>query len=182
MIAGLKLDKNLGATSVECRLDSQLVVGQLDGNFQTKDDQLLCYYHKTKESIKQFQTIEIQHVPIEENARANVLSKLASGKEKGQLSSVIRKIMMKPSIECMSDFEISDHPDCRKEIREFIQRQKEGSSVRVTEAKKIAHYLFIGGDLYKWGFSASLLKCVFPKEVEYVMRELHEGACGMHIR
>ncbi|BAT74230.1 hypothetical protein VIGAN_01185200, partial [Vigna angularis var. angularis] len=72
--------------SVECWTDSQLVVGKLNGSFQTKDDQLLRYYHKTKELIKQFQTVEVKHVP---KAKADILSKLASGKEKGQLSSII---------------------------------------------------------------------------------------------
>lgn len=85
VIAGCELAKDLGAYSVDYRMDSQLVVGQLDESFRNKDDQLLRYYHKTKELVKQFRAMEFKHVPREENARADVLSKLASGKEKGQL-------------------------------------------------------------------------------------------------
>ncbi|BAT89882.1 hypothetical protein VIGAN_06100000, partial [Vigna angularis var. angularis] len=105
VIAGLELAKHLGTTSIECRTNSQLVVGQLDGSFQTKDDQLLHYYHKTKELVKQFREVEFKHVPKEENARSDVLSKLANGKEKGQLSSILRQVMMKPSIEWFVGFQ-----------------------------------------------------------------------------
>lgn len=62
----------------------------------------------------------------------------------------------------------------------MIKRQEEGLSVRAAEAKKVAHYLFIDGDLYRWGYSTPLLNCISSKEAEYVVRELHEGVCGMH--
>ncbi|XP_017428795.1 uncharacterized protein LOC108336859 [Vigna angularis] len=129
VIAGLELAKDLGATSVECRTYSQLVVGQLDESFQTKDDQMLWYYHKRKELVKQFQMVEVKHVPKTENTRVDILSKLASSKEKGQLSSVIRQVMLKPSIECLPIFKISNLPDWRKEIGELIKRQEEGSTI-----------------------------------------------------
>lgn len=87
---------------------------------------------------------------------------------------------MKPSIEFLSVFEISDRPDWRKEIGELIKRKEEGSSVRATEAKKISRFSFIGANLYRRGFSTPLLKCISPEEAIYDMRELHEGACGMH--
>ena len=36
--------------------------------------------------------------------------------------------------------------------------------------------------LYKRGFSRPYLRCLVPKEAEYVMREAHEGICGNHSR
>ncbi|XP_052728478.1 uncharacterized protein LOC128195277 [Vigna angularis] len=139
VLAGLELAKDLGAVSVKCRTDSQLVVGQLTESFQTKDDQLLRYYHKVKELV-----------------------------------------MMNPPVECLTVHEVSDRPDWRKDIREVIQRQENDLRVRVAEAKKAARYLLIGEDLYKRSFSSPLLKCVSLEEAEYVMRELHEGACGIY--
>ncbi|XP_052728231.1 uncharacterized protein LOC108329042 isoform X1 [Vigna angularis] len=180
VLAGLELAKDLGAVSIKCRTDSQLVVGQLTESFQTKDDQLLRYFHKVKELVKQFRTVEFKHVPREQNARADVLSKLANSKGKGHLSSVIRQVMISPSVECLAVNEISTMPDWRKDIREIIQRQESGERVRAPDLKKAARYLLIGEDLYKRGFSCPLLKCLSSEEAEYVMRELHEGACGMH--
>ena len=34
--------------------------------------------------------------------------------------------------------------------------------------------------LYKRGFSRPYLRCLVPEEVDYVMREVHEGVCGNH--
>ena len=37
------------------------------------------------------------------------------------------------------------------------------------------------GSLYKRGFFTPILKCIAGKNVEYVLREVHEGICGNHI-
>ena len=34
--------------------------------------------------------------------------------------------------------------------------------------------------LYKRGFSCPFLRCLSPEEVDYVMREVHEGINGNH--
>ena len=33
---------------------------------------------------------------------------------------------------------------------------------------------------YKRGFSRPYLRCLVPKEVDYVIRKVHEGVCGNH--
>ena len=52
------------------------------------------------------------------------------------------------------------------------------------EAKKLsvkaARYVFINEVLYKRGFSQRYLRCLTPDEANYVLREIHEGACGNH--
>lgn len=83
LIAGLELAGDLGANSVECRTDSQVVVGHMNEDFQVKDEQLLQYFHKVRQLQTRFRTVHIKHVPRKDNTRADTLSKLASGKEKG---------------------------------------------------------------------------------------------------
>ena len=52
------------------------------------------------------------------------------------------------------------------------------------EAKKLrvkaARYVLINEVLYKRGFSQPYLRCLTPNEANYVLREIHEGACGNH--
>ena len=43
---------------------------------------------------------------------------------------------------------------------------------------KVAHYLLYDDKLYRSGYLIPLLKCVPPSEVEYVMKEIHEGIYG----
>ncbi|RDX83156.1 hypothetical protein CR513_35952, partial [Mucuna pruriens] len=53
------------------------------------------------------------------------------------------------------------------------------------EAKKIVRdatkYIIIKGELYRRGFSFPLLRCVEGNEARYVVREVHEGVCDIHI-
>lgn len=46
-----------------CRTDSQLVVGQMNGEFQVKEDHLLRYFHKASALVTDFEKIEIRHIP-----------------------------------------------------------------------------------------------------------------------
>lgn len=89
LLAGLELARDLGVEHLECKTDSRLVEGQMKGTFQIKDDQLQQYVDKFKQLEACFKSVEIKHVPKKENSRVDMLSKLASRKEKGHLSSVI---------------------------------------------------------------------------------------------
>jgi len=178
LIAGLRLAKDLGATKLRCNTDSKLVVGQVQGEYQVKDDLLLQYYHKTVETMKEFEEVTIHHIPRAENARADRLSKLAEGREKGQLKTIIRQTLMRPSAgECAAT---ERSADWTTEMRELLRKCEAGEEVRPTERRRALRFVIIGENLYKRGFTAPLLKCLSADEAEYVMNEVHNGICGMH--
>jgi len=45
-IAGLLLAKDMGARKVECKNDSRVTVGHVNGKYEVKDHLLLKYYHR----------------------------------------------------------------------------------------------------------------------------------------
>ena len=45
-----------------------------------------------------------------------------------------------------------------------------------------ARFILMKDVLYKRGFFRPYLRCLGPKDVDYVMREVHEGICGNHLR
>jgi len=45
-----------------------------------------------------------------------------------------------------------------------------------------SRFVLIKDVLYKRGFSCPYLRCLGPEEVDYIMREVHEGICGNHSR
>ena len=47
---------------------------------------------------------------------------------------------------------------------------------------RLARFTVHKGRLYKRGFFAPILKCIEERDAEYVLREVHEGVCGNHIR
>lgn len=63
LVTGLILAKELEVDRLECRMDSQLVVGHINGTFHVKDNYLLRYYHKVSSLIKSFSTFNITHIP-----------------------------------------------------------------------------------------------------------------------
>jgi hypothetical protein len=68
---------------------------------------------------------------------------------------------------------------------EIIQFLKNGSlpqeKAKVWKVKNQAtRFCFLGGVLYKRGYSKPLLKCLSQTEAEYVLKEIHEGVCENH--
>ena len=55
---------------------------------------------------------------------------------------------------------------------------KEASKLRT----KSSRFTVLRGSLYKRGFFTPILKCIVGKDADYVLREVHEGVCGNHIR
>lgn len=121
--------------------------GHVNGNYQVKDDQLL-YFHKVKHLEERFNSVRVRHVPRGENTRADKLSKLGSGQEKGQLSSVIRQILEKPTIECFGVAMVEGKECWKNAIIQLIKEQYAGKNLRVDEVKKISRYCMIGENLY----------------------------------
>lgn len=152
LVAVLELAKDMGVHNLICHTDSRLVVGQMNNEFQIRDDHLIRYFHRASTLVEGFNSIEIKHIPRGDNARAYLLSKLSQGKEKGQLATIIRQVLLQPPVECLNaSTQMKD--DCRNEIRQLIARQDRGEAISPINFRKIVRYVIIGGDLYRRGFS-----------------------------
>nr|XP_029147063.1 uncharacterized protein LOC114924982 [Arachis hypogaea] len=55
--------------------------------------------------------------------------------------------------------------------------EKEAKALR----REAARYAIIQDQLFKKGLSQPLLKCLYPDQTDYVLREVHEGCCSHHI-
>ncbi|GKD97720.1 hypothetical protein Tco_1381617, partial [Tanacetum coccineum] len=45
---------------------------------------------------------------------------------------------------------------------------------------KISQYVMVEGVLFKNSYLSPMLRCVRPLQANYIIKEVHEGACGMH--
>nr|KYP46038.1 Retrovirus-related Pol polyprotein from transposon 412 family [Cajanus cajan] len=99
LLAGLRLARDLGARRVSCNSDSKLMVEQLSGTYQAKDDLLQQYFHMASHQISSFHEFTIQHVPRDKNTRVDLLSKLASTKRPGQHQTIIQETLHSPSLD-----------------------------------------------------------------------------------
>lgn len=88
-IVGLLLALDFKVKRCKLFSDSLLMVSQIKNQFEAKDPILQRYLARVKEPLNHFEEIEVKHVPRAENARADILSKLASTKAPGNHRSVI---------------------------------------------------------------------------------------------
>nr|XP_009766566.1 PREDICTED: uncharacterized protein LOC104217919 [Nicotiana sylvestris] len=72
--------------------------------------------------------------------------------------------------------------DWRNEIVNFLQHEILPEDKKKAQAlrKKVARYCLKQGNLYRKMFAGPLVRCLGPSQIEYVMREIHEGHCGNH--
>lgn len=77
LIAGLRLALDKGVNVLEVFLDSQLVVRQVNGDWRVKDADLQGLHREARELIGRFDSVHLEHIPRDQNARADFLSKQA---------------------------------------------------------------------------------------------------------
>ena len=78
MIAGLELALAMGANSLLIRSDSQLVVGQVNVEFKSKEPQMEKYASLVKQKLSTLTTWKLEHVPRVSNERADALAVVAA--------------------------------------------------------------------------------------------------------
>ncbi|GAU10124.1 hypothetical protein TSUD_420000, partial [Trifolium subterraneum] len=186
-LAGLRLAEDMGAEEITIFTDSQLVASQVSGEYQTKEERLLEYLNLIRAKLAKFKETEVKHVPREHNARADVLSKLASTRrKKAGNQSLIQETLTKPSIEKTAEVMhicAVDEQSWMSPVYNFLKSNtlpvdaKEAAKIR----KRACSYVLLDDKLYRRGFSIPLLKCVEEARVEFILQEIHEGINGQHI-
>ena len=63
--------------NLEIRMDSQLVVEQVRGRYQVKNERLRFFHGRALASLARFDRWSIEHVPREQNRRADALASAA---------------------------------------------------------------------------------------------------------
>jgi ribonuclease HI len=179
LLAGLKLSKNMGIENLTVKSDSQLVVGQVKGEYEAKEDRMKKYLMAVKNLLTQFKKVELLQIPREENEAADRLARLASS---GVETDGFVEIQGRPSTEKETINPISFTTTWMLPIIRYL---KEGTlPADRAEAHKLriraSRFQLLGGILYKMGFSRPHLRCLSPEEANYVIREVHEGVCGNH--
>jgi ribonuclease HI len=80
LIAGLEAGLRLGAEEARIKLDSELVVKQLKGQYRVKNTDLKPLYLKASELLSGFQKYSLVHVLRDQNKEADRLANLALDK------------------------------------------------------------------------------------------------------
>ena len=77
VISGLEKAIELGAKQVELKLDSQLIVRQVNGRYRVKNIALKPLYQRVKQLEGHMESFAITHIPREQNKEADRLANRA---------------------------------------------------------------------------------------------------------
>ena len=77
LIAGLEAARSLGASRVDVRMDSKLVIEQCSGRWQVKQPHLRPLVARAKELIDGFEAVALEWIPRAENKAADALANAA---------------------------------------------------------------------------------------------------------
>lgn len=79
---GLKAAHAHGAAYVDIRMDSQLIVRQLSGQYRVKNAGLRPIFQRVQALLEQFEGYTCQHVPRAQNVRADALANQAMDRKR----------------------------------------------------------------------------------------------------
>ena len=165
--------------------DSQLVVRQIEDAYEAKAEKMILYLKKVRDLLKKFVLVQVRHIPRAENSQAYTLENLATTSQEDL--SRLRPVehLAEPSIDLngVEVFPVTSEPSWMDPIWDYLiegllpNDPKEALKLRT----RLARFTIHKGSLYKWGFFTPILKCIAGEDVDYVLREVHEGVCGNHI-
>ncbi|XP_070012870.1 uncharacterized protein [Nicotiana sylvestris] len=185
MIAGLELAKSLGAEVIEAKCDSLLVVNQVNKTFEVQEDRMQRYLDKLHVTLHRFKEWTLQHVPREQDSKADSFANLGSLVEEDEISSgtviqLSRSVIEEVHAEINST---SLTWYWRNKYIEYLKNRKLTSDPKESRAlrTKVARFKLAKDEiLYIRTFDGLLAVCLGPGDTDYVLREVHEGTCGNH--
>ncbi|XP_019262735.1 PREDICTED: uncharacterized protein LOC109240536 [Nicotiana attenuata] len=180
LIAGLELARGLDSEVIEIKCDLQLVVNQVYGIFDTKEEHMQQYVKKVQALLARFWEWSITHIPREDNTEVDALANLGSSTEIKEPESVTVVQLMNSVLDTDGYYEVNSTGlvwDWRNEIIDYLEHKKfpedpkASWALRNTASRK---------DNYIENLSKDHCRVLGTSEANYVMKEVHEGICGNH--
>ncbi|XP_075651592.1 uncharacterized protein LOC142622063 [Castanea sativa] len=181
LIAGLDLAKAAGAKNVVEYCDSQVITSQVNDNYECKSERMKRYLEEVKGRISSLQ-MKLVQIPREENKCANQLAKAASVEHMLVPNQVLSFVQLSSLIDNTNVQDIGYENCWIMPIAAYLRDGELPDDKEAARRLKVqaACFILIKNVLYKRGFSRPYLRCLVPKEADYVMREVHEGIFRNH--
>ncbi|XP_075638436.1 uncharacterized protein LOC142610508 [Castanea sativa] len=78
LLAGAQMVRHLGGEMVEFYCDSRLIVGQVNGEFEARDERMKKNLNRVKGVLGMFKSFKVRQIPRGQNAHADSLVMLAT--------------------------------------------------------------------------------------------------------
>ena len=98
LIIGLELVREIKVESLDIFSDSQLVVCQINDEYQAREEKMVAYLRKARDLLGAFSSYMISQILRSQNVEADALAQLASAKDVNQLKVIPVETLDSPSI------------------------------------------------------------------------------------
>ena len=183
LIVGVELTLAVGTDSLLIHSDSQLVVGQINEEFESREPRMTKYASLAKKKLKTLTAWKLEHIPRDRNERVDALAAVAASLPVKE--TIYLPIYYKPDSSILHDrvSQIQEAPPSWMDpiilyitTGELPDDKSRAHKIQIQSAR----FSIIDGQLYKWYLDEPYLKCLTPEQSQYVLAELHEGICGNH--
>ncbi|XP_060170576.1 uncharacterized protein LOC132601513 [Lycium barbarum] len=186
-IMGLNMAIHLDAHELKVLGDSDLLIRQAQGEWETRDIKLIPYKQCLEDLIKRFKSIKFRHIPRFHNELVDALATLASMlpyPDNAYINPL--EIQIRDQHGYCNTIEVEpDGEPWYHDIKRYLKTKQypihaDGDQKRTI--RRLSNGFFLRGEiLYKRTPNLNLLRCVNTQEAEMIMNEVHSGVCGPHM-
>ena len=186
LLEGMTMVQRMGGKSIKLFSDSRLVVGQVRGEFEAKDERMQGYLSQVKCLQLKFDSFDLLHVPRRGNAHTDSLAMLATSLAQDLPRVILVEDLYKLARtgETVQINQIRAGLSWMDSIIRFLREDilpEEKIEADKIRRNATSYWLSEDHKLYKRSFSGPYLLCIHLELTESLLEELHEGICGSHI-
>ncbi|XP_075499950.1 uncharacterized protein LOC142538523 [Primulina tabacum] len=181
VLASVRAAREIGASRIILYSDSQLITQQIKGVYQAKDDRMIKYLQLIRAQADIFADWSIEQIPREENGEADALAKMAASLSEVSTQEVLHvsRLILSTEEEILP---IPDDSWMTPLIKFIMNNELPEDKAQAQKIKSQAlRFVLLNNILYMRSFQGPSLKCLSKKEVDFVLREIHEGCCAEHL-
>ena len=98
LLEGMSMVQKLGGKAVNMFSDSRLVIGQVNGELEARDERMQGYLSQVKHLQSHFDSFNLLHIPRSGNTHADSLATLATSSAQSLPRVILVEDLCKPSI------------------------------------------------------------------------------------
>ncbi|XP_030970169.1 uncharacterized protein LOC115990480 [Quercus lobata] len=186
LLEGMSIIRKLGGKCANMFSDSRLIVGQVNGELEAKDERMQGYLARAKHLQTYFDDFRLTHIPRSGNTHADSLATLATSSAQSLSRVILVEDLCHPTKEEPNGIRVHNvgaGPSWMDPLVLFLKHDTlSDDKVEADKIRRRAFLFWLSEDskLYRRSFSGPYLLCVHPGATELILEELHEGICGSH--
>ena len=163
ILAGVDLTQSVSSEKLLIRSDSQLVVGQVNGEYEMRDQHMARYVRLVKQRLGIFTTWKLEHIPRDSNERVDALAVVAASIP---IKEIVFLLIYYQLVLSITNDRVSQIDEARPSWMTHIMHYLSSGELpdNKVETHKVqvqaARFSLVNRQLYKWSLDGSYLKCL----------------------